>query len=530
VGALTLKNFPFELRGWEIHKFKSFDPTDNYLSPTLIYLNKNEIVQIESTFNEYNSSWLSDKARHYFDTIFEAFSKNKKIKIAWLKLYNQILTKVYISEHCRRQISKNYFFTIVFDYLSIELLAILSFISDSYSFISLKQAQSCSNLSADLESNFQVTNLLNRKALINSNLCLLLATNPRYEGYFLNLTLRQRVLKKKFKCILIGSLINLTYPVSFIGNNTNIIKSFAEGNNFTCQNLKYSINPFLICNTELFKRSDSKTINQIFKVLFYSNFFSKAWSGLNILSSTMGEVGMFILNHNKKLKLKDLNNFSSIYFINTMVNKIGNFKKITELQLFLKEHVIKSKCLKRKCVLDQNYKTNKNLKFSIKNKADYLYVPTTTFYENQETFISTTGFIKRSTKIISKNKSKSTWQILRKIIKHLRNKLIFFNKKDNQILFFNLKKLYNFKNYINFQYYPVKKMTNLSYYLSTRNKIFTINKFNFYFKIKHRKLITTKLKYWMNNIFNSNKDQYSSNSNILINCSKQVKYQTTNFF
>jgi len=122
----------------------------------------------------------------------------------------------------------------------------------------------------------------------------------------------------------------------------------------------------------------------------------------------MGEVGMFILNHNKKLKLKDLNNFSSIYFINTMVNKIGNFKKITELQLFLKEHVIKSKCLKRKCVLDQNYKTNKNLKISIKNKADYLYVPTTTFYENQETFISTTGFIKRSTKIISKNKSKST--------------------------------------------------------------------------------------------------------------------------
>jgi hypothetical protein len=108
----------------------------------------------------------------------------------------------------------------------------------------LRQAQSCSNLNTDLESNFQVTNLLNRKTLINSNLCLLLATNPRYEGHSLNLTLRQRVLKKNFKCILIGSLINLTFPVSFIGTNTNIIKSVAEGNNFTCQNLKYSINPF----------------------------------------------------------------------------------------------------------------------------------------------------------------------------------------------------------------------------------------------------------------------------------------------
>jgi hypothetical protein len=122
----------------------------------------------------------------------------------------------------------------------------------------------------------------------------------------------------------------------------------------------------------------------------------------------MGEVGMFVLNHTKKLKLKDLNNFSSIYFINTTVNKIGNFKKITELQLFLKEFVIKSGCSERKFILDQNYKINKNSKFSIKNKANYLYIPTTTFYENQETFISTIGFIKKSTKIVSKNKSKNT--------------------------------------------------------------------------------------------------------------------------
>jgi len=127
----------------------------------------------------------------------------------------------------------------------------LSFISQSYSFISLRQIQSSNNLNTDLESNFQVNNLLHKKSLITSNLCLLLATNPRYEGHSLNLNLRQRVLKKNFKCILIGSLINLTFPVSFLGTNTNIIKGIAEGNNLICQNLKYSINPILICNTEL---------------------------------------------------------------------------------------------------------------------------------------------------------------------------------------------------------------------------------------------------------------------------------------
>ena len=69
------------------------------------------------------------------------------------------------------------------------------------------------------------------------------------------------------------------------------------------------------------------------------------------------------------------------------------------------------------------------------------------------------------------------------------------NKKDNQTLFFNTNKLYNFKNYNNFQHYPVKKITNLAYYLTIKNKTFTINKFNFYFKTTSKKFIATKLKY-----------------------------------
>ena len=140
----------------------------------------------------------------------------------------------------------------------------------------LKQVHYCNNLDNNLESNFQISNLLNKKSLIYSNICLLLATNPRYESYSLNLNLRQRILKKRFKCILIGSLINLTFPVIFLGSNINIIKTIAEGNNFVCQNFKHSINSILICNTQLFKRNDSKTINQIFKMFVYSDSFNKS--------------------------------------------------------------------------------------------------------------------------------------------------------------------------------------------------------------------------------------------------------------
>lgn len=191
-------------------------------------------------------------------------------------MFDRILKTVYIFEHCCRQNSKNYFFIVLFNYLSVEVLVLLNFMSKNYSFLSLKQAQCYNNnINIDLESSFQLNNLSNKKKLISSSLCLLIATNPRYEGHVLNLNLRQRVLKKKFKCIVIGSLINLTFPVSFLGSNTNIIKSITEGNNFICQSFKESTNSFLVCNYELFKRNDIKTINVIFKALFYLNIFNK---------------------------------------------------------------------------------------------------------------------------------------------------------------------------------------------------------------------------------------------------------------
>lgn len=84
-----------------------------------------------------------------------------------------------------------------------------------------------------------------------STLCLLISTNPRYEGYYLNLNLRQRALKGNVKCLTIGSLIGLTFPVSFLGSNIDIIKTIAKGNNFICQGLKFSTNPILIYNSRI---------------------------------------------------------------------------------------------------------------------------------------------------------------------------------------------------------------------------------------------------------------------------------------
>lgn len=526
MGALTLKNFSFELRGWDVEKYKSLDPTDNFGSYTQIYISKNKIIQIEPQSKTYTSNtWLTDRTRQFFDGIFEAKLTCKKF---WLKLLNRIVKTIYIFDHCSKQKSNSYFFTIVFDNLSIESLSTLIFMYQNYSFIILRKIDSY-KVNSDLESTFQLNNVTNKLKLNYSNLCLLIATNCRYESYYLNLNIRQKVLKGNFKCIIIGSLINLTFPLTFLGSSLTIVKAIVEGNSFICQDINFSKNPLIVVNTELFKRNDFKNVHETFKMLIYSHIFSQTWNGLNTLNSTLCDTGTISLKYILKLTVKDLNNFSSLYFLNITTYNFSSLKRVTELKLFKKLLTHKNMPLKKKSFLNQCYKKNNNLMFFNKYSSNYFCIPNSTFFENEESFINTEGFAKRTVKLVQKKKIKNNWQIIKKILKYLKNELPFFNQANTFSLFFNSKKLYNFKNFINFQYYATQSLVLLNFYLHIKNKTILLNQ-KTKFKFKTQKIKNTKIKYWLDDFFKGSKDEFSRNSAALINCSKIFKTECTNFF
>lgn len=544
MGALTLKSFPFELRGWDIEKFESIDPTDGFGSNTRVYISKDQIVQIEPDYNTHTfNTWLTDKGRQFFDGIFGTWGPNKINKSSalkkdsWFQVLDIIIKNMYIFDHCNKQSSQNYFFTLVFENLSIENLNMLLIISQNYSFIKLRRAESF-KLNNDLESNYQLNIASDKIKLNSSTLCLLISNNPRYEGYYLNLNLRQRFLKGDFKCLTIGSLIDLTFPTSFLGSNLKNIKTIVEGNSLICQDLKFARNPILIYNTELFKRYDGENTFNMFKTLFYLNIFNKTWNGLNMLNSSLSETGIHTILKFPLFSLKDLVNFSSLYFLNVTTNNISNFKKITELKLLNYFSSSNKQIQNNQLILDQNSKNSSN--FSFTNKASflnsnsgqikYLHLPSSTFYENEETFINTEGLIKRTTKLLSKKQTKNNWQILRKFLKHFKKNLIFLNQKDNKVISFIPKRVSNFKNFINFQYYAVQSLTNLNFYLNIKNNPLILHNHHKNFKLKTEKMNGTKLKYWIDDFFSGGKDDYSQNSLILTNCSKILRSESTNFF
>ena len=161
----------------------------------------------------------------------------------------------------------------------------------------------------------------------------------------------------------------------------------------------------------------------------------------------------------------------------------------------------------------------------------FLYLPNTNFFENNETFITTEGFIKKMAKLVFRSKTKSNWQLIRKLReKSVKNNFTVNNIKDRKLISFNNTNLSNFKNFLSFHFYATKTITNISFLLNIKNTTFVIYKKFTHFKNSSRKLLETKNKYWMDNFYTGGKDRLCNNSIIMINCSQNLKLQTTNFF
>lgn len=414
---------------------------------------------------------------------------------------------------------------IIFEYLSIESLNILYILIKVYPFLFLKRAETF-RIDNSLEHNFQTnSSVWNKNQLFSSTLCLLFGVNTRYENAHLNLKLRQRNLKGNFEFWAIGSLFNFTFPVLFLGSNISVLKTILEGNNRICQHFKFFENPLLIYNSEILKRTDVKNLLTLTKTLEFAHFINKMWNGLNMLNHNITEVGTNSLNLFSTLNIKDLLYFNSLYVINITMVDIKNLRKLTESKLFNFINIKKN--YEKNIIIDQS--SNKFNTSLLNNHSldfkHYIYLPSNTFFENNETFLNTGGFVKRTTKLIFKKKSKNNWQLIRRVLKTFK-----FRNSYNRNLSFRSDKIHTGKHFINVQFYAIHSLTDLSYYLNVKNNPFFILRSFLLFKKISVKMFNTKIKYWLDDFFNGGKDNYCHKSLTLVNCSLNIRLNSTNFF
>jgi len=412
VGALTSKPYVFEARPWELKKTESIDVMDAVGSNIRVDTYGWEVKRILPIINEdINEEWISDKSRYACDGL-----KNQRLDTPYIKNKNEL-----------QKISWDAALNIIADKIKQSLPdQIAGFTGDLTNNETLFIAKEFFNKtikSNNLESrceNFYVNNNHRENYIFNSringidetDLIILIGSNPRHETTILNARIRKAFLKNNINIYSIGNPGELTYPINIIDGKTDVIKQIVEDKHELSSKIKNAKKPIIIIGQSVLKNKSGKYIfEEVKKYLYKNKKIDKNWNSLNILSNHASTVGSYDLdvlssNNGENVALKKLkNNSFKILFLFGQDNL--DFKKNNEFIIYIGSHGDKGAEI-----------------------ADII-LPGAAYTEQDGHYTNLEGVIQKSYKAsYPPGKAKEDWEIINMLSKLLKRKKLFNNQDE----------------------------------------------------------------------------------------------------
>ncbi len=305
VGALTSKPYAFEARPWELKKTESIDVMDAVGSNIRVDTYNWEVKRILPRLNnEINEEWISDKTRYSCDGLAKQrldipyVKKNNKLqKSNWDEAISILVEKI-------KAVNPNEIGGHIGDMVNLEnALSFKKFFSVLKS-DNLEFREKKFYINSAEKNNYIFNTSI--KGIEESDLILLIGTNPRHEATMVNARIRKVYAKKRIPIFSIGDPGNLTYNYKIIGDTTGDIKKiFNEETEFS-KKLLSSKKPIIIIGESALELKSGKYIIEGFKnFLKKNNFINKDWNSFNFLpqnASTVGLIDLKILSKNDEEK------------------------------------------------------------------------------------------------------------------------------------------------------------------------------------------------------------------------------------
>ena len=295
VGALTSKPYAFEARPWELKKTESIDVMDAVGSNIRIDTYNWEVKRILPRLNNnINEEWISDKTRYSCDGLLKQrldvpyVKKNNKLeKSTWDEAINLLSDKI-------NSIQPDEIGGHIGDLVSLE---------NALSFKKFFKFLKSNNLefrekryyvnSAD-KTNYIFNSSIN--GIEESDLILLIGTNPRHEATMLNARIRKTFVQKRVPIYSIGDPGDLTYEYTIIGNKTDDIKKIINNEIDFSKKLVSAKKPLVIIGESALELKSGKYIfEEIKNILKKNNFIKKEWNAFNFLPQNASTVGLIDL-------------------------------------------------------------------------------------------------------------------------------------------------------------------------------------------------------------------------------------------
>jgi NADH dehydrogenase/NADH:ubiquinone oxidoreductase subunit G len=413
-GALTSKPYAFTARPWELRSVQSIDVLDGVGSNTRVDFKETEILRILPRRNsEINESWISDKARFFYDAL-----KRQRLNSPYMKIKGE-LKKVKWSKILKNLTSVLKVYS--FEYGNSKIGLVLGPSCDSETFFAARDftySFGFSNLGVDRELKLLIDSPEDYifkgefKDLENVDFCLFVGTNPRFEASTLNLRWRKIYRRGTFQSASIGGNFSTTFPVKSLGLTSKTLLDFVEGKHSACKSLARAKNPLIIFGSFLLERSDAFGLQNLIKILSL-NFSAVYCKNIhsNLLHTDPNIVGGFELGVNtfKEGCLQDVKVLYGIGIENKgILHEIENKSNFPVLIL-------------------QNSHGN-----ALTNAADFV-LPATTFVEKNSTYYNMEGRPQKTQRaLVGPNLARDDWKIFRVLFSAL-GKSTFYSTQSQLI-------------------------------------------------------------------------------------------------
>ena len=343
VGALTSKPYAFEARPWELKKTESIDVMDAVGSNIRVDTYNWEVKRILPRLNnDINEEWISDKTRYSCDGLLKQrldvpyIKKNNKLqKSNWDEAIEIIVKK--IEETQPNEIAGH-----IGDMVNLENSVAFKKLFNNLQSDNLEFREKKYYINSHDKINYIFNSSIN--GIEESDLILLVGTNPRREATILNARIRKAFVQKKIPIFSIGDPGDLTYEYKVIGNKTDDIKQLINKESEISKKILSSKRPIIIIGESALELQSGKYIFEELKnFLLNNNFINEEWNALNVLAQNAATVGLLDL---KLLSYTNDNNFiffdklnsSKFKFLYLLGSDNLQFKKNNEFIVYQGSH------------------------------------------------------------------------------------------------------------------------------------------------------------------------------------------------
>ena len=295
VGALTSKPYAFEARPWELKKTESIDVMDAVGSNIRVDTYNWEVKRILPRLNnDINEEWISDKTRYSCDGLLKQrldvpyIKKDNKLqKSSWDEAISILASKF-------KSINPSKIGGHIGDMVNLE---------NALSFKKFFKTLKISNLEFRerkfyINSSEKINYIFNSsiKGIEESDLIVLIGTNPRFEASMLNARIRKVFVKRKIPIFSLGDPGELTYEYKKIGKSTEDLKKILNEESEFSKKLSLSKKPCIIIGESALELKSAKFIfEEIKDFLKKKDFIKKEWNAFNFLPQNASTVGLIDL-------------------------------------------------------------------------------------------------------------------------------------------------------------------------------------------------------------------------------------------